>query len=144
MAKNQEQNSAITQQAKDDCVIITGGCHCQAVRFTAKVPSLSTILICNCSVCSMTGFQHLLVSHDDFTLLSGESELSSYQFNTRQANHLFCKICGVKSFYQPRSHPNSWSINTHCIDDFNPSTWKHKTFDGKNWQQAKQTLDLLN
>ncbi|MGJ8664392.1 MAG: GFA family protein [Marinicella sp.] len=143
MAKYQDQNSSITQQENDEPMIISGGCHCQAIRFTAKITQATSVLICNCSICSMTGFHHLIAKHDDFTLLSGESKLTSYRFNTGQADHLFCKICGVKSFYQPRSHPDSWSINTNCIDDFNPSEWSCSTFDGKNWQLAKESLDLL-
>ncbi len=136
MGKNQVQNSANSGESRE----ITGGCHCQAVRFKASVPADAVILICNCSICAMTGFHHLLVPHQQFTLVSGESKLSSYQFNTKQANHLFCSHCGVKSFYQPRSHPNSWSINTNCVDQFNPDEWASKNFDGQNWEQAKQAL----
>jgi hypothetical protein len=120
--------------------IIIGGCHCRAVKFTAEVAINTIILDCNCSICAMTGFKHLVVPHSQFKLLSGKSQLSSYQFNTNQANHLFCSVCGVKSFYQPRSHPDSWSINTHCIDDFVESEWQHESFDGKNWEQAKEQL----
>jgi hypothetical protein len=119
---------------------ISGGCHCQAIRFKAKVADDIVILKCNCSVCSMTGFEHLVVPHQDFELLSGQTELSTYTFNTGQAKHLFCKICGIKSFYQPRSHPDCWSINTHCVDDFIASEWAHQDFDGKNWQQAIKQL----
>jgi len=136
MAKNQELNSANNQAQKP----IKGGCHCGAVKFQANADPNLTVLICNCSVCTMTGFHHLIVPHQHFTLLSGKDVLSSYQFNTRQANHLFCSQCGIKSFYQPRSHPDCWSINTHCIDQFNPNDWKHQTFDGKNWSQAKNNL----
>ena len=120
--------------------IIHGGCHCRAVRFTAEVATNTIVLECNCSICAMTGFKHLVVPHSSFTLLSGNNQLSSYQFNTLQANHLFCSVCGVKSFYQPRSHPDSWSVNTHCIDDFVASEWQHESFDGKNWEQAKKQL----
>ena len=120
--------------------IIKGGCHCRAVKFMAEVAVDSIILDCNCSICAMTGFKHLVVPHNMFKLLSGSKQLSSYQFNTHQANHLFCSVCGVKSFYQPRSHPDSWSINTHCIDDFVENEWQHESFDGKNWEQAKKQL----
>lgn len=136
MAKNQGLYSS-KNQAKTS---IEGGCHCAAVRFKATVTNNPAILICNCSVCTMTGFQHLIVPHAQFSLKSGKEILSSYQFNTKQANHLFCSQCGVKSFYQPRSHPNSWSINANCIDNFKPDQWTFKSFDGKNWSQAKNTL----
>ena len=132
MLKNQEPHSAnLTSMCE-----IMGGCHCQAVRFKATVSAEAVVLCCNCSICTMTGFRHLIVKHRDFVLLSGQNELNQYTFNTCQAKHLFCRICGVKSFYQPRSHPDSWSINIHCIDNFEPSDWTHQDFDGKNWQQA--------
>jgi hypothetical protein len=84
---------------------VTGGCHCGKVRFAAEVPEAVEVLDCNCSICRMTGFRHLIVPHQDFTLASGDQALVSYRFNTGAAEHLFCGTCGVKSFYQPRSHP---------------------------------------
>ncbi len=137
MSKSQEHNSNSVTANKD----VSGGCHCGAVRFVAKVPDDTVVLTCNCSICAMTGFQHLIVKHEAFTLLSGENQLTSYKFNTQQANHLFCSICSIKSYYQPRSHPDSWSINTNCIDDFDVHNWRLERFDGQNWEQAKEQLD---
>lgn len=136
MSKSQEHNSVSTTSI----INLTGSCHCGAVTFEAKAPADATVLICNCSICKMTGFQHLIVNHDQFKLLSGEDKLTQYQFNTKQAKHLFCIQCGVKSFYQPRSHPESWSININCIDNIDPNTWQTQNFDGQNWEQAKQEL----
>ncbi|TDR22467.1 GFA family protein [Marinicella litoralis] len=136
MAKNQGLDTAKTQVTKS----ITGGCHCGAIKFHATVDINSTILVCNCSVCSMTGFHHLIVPHDQFKLLTEVQSLTSYRFNSKQANHLFCSRCGVKSFYQPRSHPDCWSINAHCIKGYVATEWKHELFDGKNWTQAHNNL----
>ncbi|WP_367947145.1 GFA family protein [Sphingopyxis sp. BSNA05] len=119
---------------------ISGGCHCGAVRFAAEVERRPEMLDCNCSICARTGFLHLFVPHRDFTLLKGEGDLTSYRFGSGQAHHLFCKNCGVKSFYQPRSHPDSWSVNYNCLDnghDLEPSVRK---FDGRNWEAAKARL----
>ena len=86
---------------------VSGGCHCGAVRFSATMPDAPVpALACNCSVCSMTGFLHVMVPHDQFELLTGRDALTSYRFGTGAADHLFCSKCGVKSFYQPRSHPD--------------------------------------
>ena len=119
---------------------VSGGCHCGAVRFTATmadppVPALA----CNCSICSMTGFLHVMVSHDRFELLSGREALTSYRFGSGAADHLFCTNCGVKSFYQPRSHPEAWSVNVNCLDE--PPELSVEQFDGRNWEQAKARLD---
>ena len=94
---------------------------------------------CNCSVCRMTGFLHVMVRHDEFELVSGRDSLASYRFGTGTAAHLFCRHCGVKSFYQPRSHPESWSINANCLDEAPPL--EIERFDGRNWEQAKANLD---
>ena len=95
-----------------------GGCHCKAVRFTARLPEPPVPAIdCNCSICLMTGILHIVVPRSDFTLDSGGDALASYRFGTEAAEHLFCSKCGVKSFYQPRSHPESWSVNAYCPDD---------------------------
>ncbi len=119
---------------------IFGGCHCRAVRFSASLDPNSVLLACNCSICSMCGFLHLIVPHSEFKLLSGQDALSSYRFNTGQAEHLFCRHCGIKSYYQPRSHPNAWSINAHCLDDFDLSAWTVQAFDGRNWREASTGL----
>jgi hypothetical protein len=86
----------------------------------------------------MTGFRHVIVPHDRFELVTGRGALTSYRFGTGTAEHLFCSTCGVKSFYQPRSHPRAWSVNAHCLDHCPPLAID--TFDGRNWEQAKAAL----
>ena len=119
---------------------VKGGCHCGTVRFRAELPDPPPrVLECNCSICRLTGFLHLIVSHDQFTLEKGGDQLTSYRFGTGAAAHLFCAKCGVKSFYQPRSHPDCWSINAHCLDQ--PVELTLEQFDGANWERAKARLD---
>jgi hypothetical protein len=118
-----------------------GGCHCGAVRFEAEVlePPVPA-LDCNCSVCRMTGFLHIVVPHSDFELVTGRDALISYRFGTGTAEHLFCRHCGVKSFYQPRSHPDAWSVNANCLDEMPELAIKR--FDGANWEAAADKLHL--
>ena len=97
-------------------VVHRGGCHCRRVRFEVDAPAVLDALDCNCSICRMTGFLHLIVPATRFRLLDGEDALSEYRFNTGAARHLFCRHCGVKAFYVPRSHPDGYSINVRCID----------------------------
>jgi hypothetical protein len=122
-------------------VTLSGGCHCRAVRFEAQVPAEVEVLDCNCSICAMTGFRHLIVPHGDFRLLAGEGALTHYRFGTGTADHLFCSVCGVKSFYQPRSHPEAWSLNLNALDDVSGLTIAARSFDGRNWEQARGALD---
>ena len=119
---------------------IQGGCHCGKVRFEAEVSETVEVLDCNCSICAMTGFRHLMVPHTDFRLLTDEAALTSYRFGTGTANHLFCATCGVKSFYQPRSHPEAWSVNWNVLDDISGLRVTVTSFDGRNWEQAAAEL----
>ena len=119
---------------------MTGGCHCGDVRFEAKLPAEPVpALDCNWSVCRMTGFLHIMVPHEQFELLTGRDALVGYRFGTGAAEHLFCGRCGVKSFYQPRSHPEAWSVNANCLDQ--PISLAIEQFDGRNWEAAKAGLD---
>ena len=118
----------------------SGGCHCGAVRFTAQLPDPPVAALdCNCSICAMTGFLHIIVPHADFSLESGAQTLTSYRFGSGAAEHLFCSVCGVKSFYQPRSHPEAWSVNAYCLDE-RPDL-DIEFFDGREWEKAKAALD---
>ena len=120
--------------------MVGGGCHCGAVRFSVNLPAEPVpALECNCSICSMTGFIHIIVPHDRFELLQGRDTLASYRFGTGEAEHLFCSACGIKSFYQPRSHPDAWSVNAYCLDD-RPEL-AIDLFDGRDWEAASEQLD---
>ena len=122
----------------------TGGCHCGAVRFEVRVPDEIELIDCNCSMCSKTGYLHLIVADGDFRILKGKSKLTKYVFNTKSAKHYFCSICGIKSFYVPRSHPNGWSVNFRCLD--NREDFKSvitTEFDGANWEANADTLAPL-
>ena len=120
---------------------IAGGCHCGAVRFEAEVAETVELLDCNCSICAKTGYLHLNVPRGNFTLASGKDSLVSYRFGTGAAEHLFCAICGIKSFYQPRSHPDCWSVNFRCLYQEALPKYSIKTFDGRNWERARTQLD---
>ena len=100
------------------------------------MPETVEVLDCNCSICSMTGFRHLIVPHADFRLLSGKGALASYRFGTGAAEHLFCRTCGVKSFYQPRSHPEAWSVNVNALDVTDNLTMTVRAFDCRNWESS--------
>ena len=120
---------------------LQGGCHCGAVRFAIAVEPPLELLDCNCSICSKTGFLHLIVPHENFELLSGQDSLQSYRFGSGAAEHLFCQSCGIKSFYQPRSHPDAWSVHFRCLDPGHGLDPAIRAFDGQNWEQARSALD---
>lgn len=121
-----------------------GGCHCGAVRFEVDAPSELNVYECNCSICAMTGFIHLIVPDRHFRLLDGADALTEYRFNTGTARHLFCRHCGVKSFYVPRSNPDGFSINVRCLQSSSLVSVRVETFDGRNWDQAAGALEHLS
>ncbi len=113
----------------------TGGCHCGRVRFEVLAPARLEVSECNCSICSKSGYLHLTVPKSRFKLLSGAEFLTTYEFNTRTAKHLFCSVCGVKSFYVPRSHPDGYSVNARCLDEGTVEEITIRPFNGKEWEK---------
>lgn len=121
--------------------LLAGGCHCRAVRFTVRVDPESAdarVVYCNCSVCTMKGYAHLIVPAGALQLGSGAAALAEYRFGTETARHLFCRHCGIHSFYVPRSHPEGHSVNVHCLDDADRAwaeTLPQEGFDGRHWER---------
>lgn len=117
-----------------------GGCHCGRVRFEVEAPADLDLLACNCSVCSRSAYLHLIVSRPQFRLLAGEGDLVEYRFGTGTARHLFCRHCGVKSFYVPRSHPDGYSVNARCLDPGTVTSTTIRPYEGRNWEAARSKL----
>ncbi|MEG4224694.1 GFA family protein [Microcoleus sp. N9_B2] len=124
-----------------DTTLVTyfGGCHCGAVRFRVAVGKHEAS-DCNCSICKKKGFLHLIVPPERFTLLSGQDVLTTYTFNTGTAQHTFCRICGIHSFYRPRSHPDQFDVNVRCLDSDAISHFQILPFDGVNWEENVHLL----
>jgi hypothetical protein len=120
-----------------------GGCHCGRVRFAVFAPGEIEAIECNCSICSKSGFLHLIVPKDRFTLQRGSEFLVEYQFNTGIAKHWFCRNCGIKSFYVPRSNPGGYSVNVRCLDSI-PKNIKIIPFDGQHWELHGDQLSQLS
>lgn len=116
-----------------------GSCHCGAVRFEIDAPDEIEVEECNCSICTKSGFLHLILPLSKFRLISGQEYLSVYKFNTGVAKHTFCKVCGVKPFYTPRSNPDGIDVNVRCLDT-KPKSIKLVQFDGQNWEKNAHTV----
>jgi hypothetical protein len=121
-----------------------GGCHCGTVRFDALLADAEVAHDCNCSMCGMVGFEHLIVPDSGFRIVAGADRLTEYRFNTGVARHLFCSVCGVKAFYRPRSNPDGWSVNARCLDVDARPVITHETFDGRNWEANAAALAHLS
>jgi hypothetical protein len=117
-----------------------GGCHCGRVRFEVTAPANLQVADCNCSICSKFGYLHLIVPAARFKLISGRDSLTTYTFNTGVAQHHFCSVCGVKSFYVPRSHPDGFSVNARCLDAGTIESMSVAPFNGREWEASRGTL----
>lgn len=120
-------------------MIATGGCHCGAVCFQVEAELPWELERCNCSVCSKSGYVHLIVPSQQFCLLQGEENLTTYTFNSGVAKHYFCKTCGIKPFYIPRSNPDGIDVNVNCLDEV-PTQVELVEFDGRNWEKNAYKL----
>lgn len=120
-------------------MIHKGSCHCGAIQFEVDAADEVEVEDCNCSICQMSGFLHLIVPLRQFRLLQGRDNLQSYRFNTGTAEHLFCKTCGIKPFYVPRSNPDGIDVNLRCLHT-RPNHIKIVNFDGQNWEQVGPQL----
>jgi len=116
-----------------------GSCHCGAIRFEVEAPEDLEVEECNCSICTKSGYLHLIVPKSKFRLLSGEDHITTYTFNTGVAKHFFCRVCGIKPFYIPRSNPDGYDINVRCLDT-RPRSISIAQFDGQNWEQHAHAL----
>ncbi len=108
----------------------TGGCHCGAVRYEVET-DIAKVISCNCSHCHAKGLLLNFVDQEKFKLLSGEENLTEYNFNKKTIRHLFCKTCGVESFARGATFPKV-SINVRCLDEVDTSTLIITPYNGKD------------
>ena len=121
-----------------------GGCHCGAIAFEVEAPARMTVSECNCSICRMSGYLHLIVPRARFRLLRGAEVLSEYRFNTGSARHLFCSRCGVKSFYVPRSNPDGYTVNLRCLDQSTLAEVTIEPFDDRDREASEARIRHLS
>ena len=133
----------MTDLQEPSLIVHRGGCHCGRVRFEVDAPANPDVLDCNCSICRMTGFLHVIVPASRFRLLSGADDLAEYTFNTGAANHRFCRHCGIKGFYVPRSHPDGFSVNARCLDDIDLAALNIIPFDDRDRDAAMAAIAHL-
>jgi hypothetical protein len=120
--------------------IYQGGCHCGRVRFEV-IADLDRVVDCNCSICTKKGFLHLIVEPAQFRLLTPADAVTLYQFNTKTAKHYFCPVCGIHSYYSPRSHPDKIDVNVRCLEGVDLQRLTLQPFNGREWEKSRHTLE---
>ncbi len=101
-----------------------GSCHCGAVIFEADLDLEESSYRCNCSICRRTRFWPAVARPEGLRLLSGESELTEYRFDTHRNVHYFCRHCGVRPFGVGNDTPigKMYGVNLGCLDDVDDET----------------------
>jgi len=120
-----------------------GSCHCGAIQFSVETQPNMVAHECNCSICTKTGHLHYIVPKRQFQLIQGQENLTTYTFGSGVAQHYFCKTCGVRGFYVPRSNPDGMDVNLRCLDT-PPEPFSVEPFDGKNWEKNAHELAHLS
>ncbi len=111
----------------------TGGCHCGKVRYEVRLDLGAPVISCNCSMCGRAGTLLTFVPAAQFKLLSGEDVLTDYLFNHHAIHHLFCRVCGIKSFARGRGKDGpTVAINTRCLDDIDVAKLNVQHFEGRS------------
>jgi hypothetical protein len=109
-----------------------GSCQCGKVKFEAK-GEIESVMSCNCSICSKRATLLWPIPIKSFKLLTPETELSTYTFNTHKIKHQFCKTCGCAPFSKginPKGE-SIVAINARCLDDFDVTEAKVNLFNGR-------------
>ncbi|XP_064607412.1 centromere protein V-like [Liolophura sinensis] len=119
-----------------DVVRHSGGCHCGRVQFEVWAPAILKVIKCNCTICTMKQNHHFIVPESRFRLIEGAENLTTYTFNTHKAKHMFCKTCGIQSFYRPRSNPDGYGVMPHCLVPGTVDKTEYESFDGREWESS--------
>ena len=132
-----------------DKATLGGGCHCGAVRFEVDVdPEQDEILDCNCSICAMKGFLHLIVPPERFRIVEGNDLLTTFE-SSEHGRRQFCKTCGTQLFCwhekSDGSAPDFIDITLASISDpIDRQPEMHFYFDsGADWITVNDELPKL-
>ena len=106
-------------------------CHCGKVKLNIE-SDLNIIKQCNCSICKRKNAKMNILPKDAIISISGEENLSTYQFGTNLAKHYFCRNCGIYTHHQRKSDPNGIGVNIGCIDDIDSFQYDADVLDMKN------------
>jgi hypothetical protein len=111
-----------------------GSCHCGAVTYDV-ITNLEKVIECNCSHCARKGLVLTFVPASDFTLITGEDNLTEYLFNKKHIHHLFCKTCGVQAFGNATNAEGKTTvaINVRTLPEVDLSTLTITPVDGKSF-----------
>ncbi|QSA95782.1 GFA family protein [Methylococcus sp. EFPC2] len=97
--------------------MLTGGCHCGAIRYEADgVPFHETN--CHCSICRRTTGAPFVawfsVARSDFRIVQGTPQ--RYR-SSEKGRRSFCPTCGTQLTFEHEDMPDEIDITTCSLDD---------------------------
>ncbi|MBC7940613.1 MAG: GFA family protein [Chitinophagaceae bacterium] len=112
-----------------------GSCHCGGVKFEIDTEQpLGPFFKCNCSLCSRKGAVMGAAPRSALTLTAGADLISTYTWNTHEAQHHFCRVCGIYTHHAMRGETQSVGINMACIEGIDVyALGDVEVGNGKNW-----------
>lgn len=100
-----------------------GSCHCGGIRFRIETEQpLGPWFRCNCSLCARKGAVMGAAPRESLTLTAGEELLATYTWNTHEAQHHFCRRCGIYTHHVMRGETQTVGVNMACIEGFDVDT----------------------
>lgn len=114
-----------------------GGCHCGRVKYQVDLDLSRGVSHCNCSICTKINGMSAMAKPQQFKLLTGEGECSTYAFGPVSTRY-FCKHCGIHLFGfgdLPELGGAFVGISTNTLDDLDARMLPTTHWDGRhdNW-----------
>ncbi len=111
-----------------------GSCHCGAIKFSFQSEPIERGIRCNCSICRRKGalMSEFTLAPDEFHYEAEEGALGLYQFDSKVAEHYFCKKCGIYTFHATFRKPGHYRVNLGCIDSVDTEALEYTVFNGKS------------
>lgn len=95
-------------------MIYQGSCHCGGIRFTVDDEPVE-LTTCDCSLCAQRHALMLKVPEAALVVHDGHDLLATYEWNSRRAQHHFCRRCGIYVFHRKRAAPDHFGVNAFCL-----------------------------
>lgn len=111
----------------------SGSCHCGQIKYKADL-DISSVLSCNCSICTKTGALWAFTAASNVVIDTGQDRLAGYQFGQKRLTHRFCPSCGVETFAEgkmPDGTP-SYGINVRTLEGVEIGHLTLKHYDGRS------------
>jgi hypothetical protein len=94
-----------------------GSCHCGTVRFEIRTdepwdPSFP----CDCSLCARKGAVMGEAPRAALRVTTGADKIGIYTWNTGEAQHYSCSVCGIYTHHVMRGCTDRVGVNMACIE----------------------------